>query len=44
MTNNRVSPLNTGPFFWLMASVFRDEINLVHPVDAYFLKAVIDGF
>ena len=22
MTNNSVSPLNTGPFLWLMASVF----------------------
>lgn len=43
MTNNRVSPLNTGPFFWLMAAVFAVALGygVALPILLFFLERLL---
>lgn len=43
MTHNSVSPLNTGPFFWLMASVFVVALGygVALPILPFFLKTLL---
>ena len=43
MTNNRLSPLNTGPFFWLMASVFVVALGygVALPMLPFFLERLL---
>lgn len=43
MTNNPISPLNTGPFFWLMASVFVVTLGygVVLPMLPFFLEPLL---
>ena len=43
MTNNQVSPLNTGPFFWLMASVFVVALGygVALPMLPFFLEGLL---
>src|SRR3990172_9225374 len=43
MTNNQVSPLNTGPFFWLIASVFVVALGygVALPMLPFFLEGLL---
>src|SRR3990172_1705436 len=43
MTNNLISPLNSGPFFWLMASVFVVALGygVALPMLPFFLERLL---